>query len=106
MTQPLFEVDQRCSTGKFGGDAEGDHHATFFEVPEVTGSVQDFIDRISGKIGGKFLIPLIRAIDGISIEQPAVTFLEDHGDAINNELRKQSIGGHSIRIALMDGVEQ
>ena len=101
----LHDIDQRVSTGKFKGDAESDHHTTFFEIDPITGTIQDFIGRLAGP--AKSLIePLIFAISGINVEEPVLSFLEDHGDALNAQIAKESFQGHSIRIALMDGKEE
>lgn len=100
------EIDQRVSTGKFDGDAQGDHHKTLFEVDEVTGTVGDFLKRVSGNQLSALTIPIIHKLTDLDLDQDALGFLLARGDEINKELTKIDYLGNSLRIALMDMQEQ
>ncbi len=98
----LHDWDQRGD--KFSGSAQGDEHATIFEIDPIAGTVGDFLKRLTGR-AAQFVLPVV-SILATNPEQDVLGFIEDHGQRINDQLKAISFQGNSLRIALMDGKEE
>lgn len=98
----LHEWDQRGEL--FAGDAQGDSHATIFEVDPLVGTVGEFMNRLTGR-GAQFILPLVTGFVD-NPEESVIQFIENHGSRINDSLKNVAFQGNSLRIALMSGAEE